>query len=82
MLYCSLMCLNAAKEEEETVARGDGIVAGVVAVGDGGRGHYTPPPMLCPLRAGSGLYCSLIPRRQQRVQTVLLHNSHSKSIHR
>ncbi|XP_067439187.1 uncharacterized protein [Thunnus thynnus] len=91
VLYCSLMRLDTAKEEEETVARGGGKVAsgggddsggvvsgnGVVARGDGGRGHYTPPPMLCPLRAGPGLYCSLTTRRQQRAQTVQLHNSHN-----
>ncbi|KAM7365825.1 hypothetical protein PAMP_016727 [Pampus punctatissimus] len=79
VLYCSLMRPNAAKEEEEMVARGDGVVVdggedsgGVVG---GNRGHYTPPPMLCPVRAGPGLYCSLTTRRQRRVQTVQLHNS-------
>lgn len=46
---------------------------------EGGGAHYTPPPMLCPLRAGPGLYCSLTTRRQQRVQTVQLHNTHSKT---
>ncbi|XP_036946694.1 transcriptional-regulating factor 1-like isoform X2 [Acanthopagrus latus] len=44
---------------------------------EGGGAHYTPPPMLCPLRAGPGLYCSLTTRRQQRVQTVQLHNTHN-----
>ncbi|KAM7375569.1 hypothetical protein PAMA_014601 [Pampus argenteus] len=79
VLYCSLMRLNAAKEEEEMVAWGDGVVVvggedsgGVVG---GNRGHYTPPPMLCPVRAGPGLYFSLTTRRQRRVQTVHLHNS-------
>ncbi|XP_039649632.1 transcriptional-regulating factor 1-like isoform X2 [Perca fluviatilis] len=60
LLYRSLL----HPEEEE--AR-DGVVAGI---------HYTPPPMLCPLRAGPGLYCSLATGRQQRVQTVQLHNAH------
>ncbi|XP_070712031.1 transcriptional-regulating factor 1-like [Pempheris klunzingeri] len=47
-----------------------------VAGGDGGSGvHYTPPPMLCPLRAGPGLYCSLTTRRRQRAQTVQLHST-------
>ncbi|XP_038123622.1 transcriptional-regulating factor 1-like isoform X2 [Cyprinodon tularosa] len=36
--------------------------------------HYTPPPMLCPERAGSGLYCSLTTGRQQRAETIQLHN--------
>ncbi|XP_029282579.1 transcriptional-regulating factor 1-like isoform X2 [Cottoperca gobio] len=44
--------------------------------GDGAR--YTPPPMLCPLRAGSGLYRSLATRRQQRASTVRLHNAHNE----
>ncbi len=90
MLYRSLL----HHDEEEAVAKGDGAVSrggdeevvaedGKAAVsGDGGSGvHYTPPLMLCPLRAGQGLYCSLITRRQQRVQTVQLHNTHSKSVH-
>lgn len=38
-------------------------------------GHYTPPPMLCPVRAGPGLYCSLTSRRQKRVQTIQLRNT-------
>ncbi|CAK6982706.1 uncharacterized protein LOC121892409 [Scomber scombrus] len=66
VLYCSLMRVDAAKEE--AVAKG-------VARGDGGRGHYTPPPMLCPVRTGPGLHCSLTTRRQQRVQILKLHNS-------
>ena len=88
MLYRSLLRL----EDEETVAKGDGAVSsggddeqsavsgdGVVAGGDSvSGGHYTPPPMLCPLRVGPGLYCSLTIRGQQRVQTVQLHNTHSK----
>uniref|UniRef100_A0A8P4G609 Transcriptional-regulating factor 1 n=1 Tax=Dicentrarchus labrax TaxID=13489 RepID=A0A8P4G609_DICLA len=80
VLYRSLMHLE--EEEEEAVAKGDGPVSsgadvaedGVVTRGDGGV-HYTPPPMLCPLRAGPGLYCSLTSRRQQRVQTVQIHNN-------
>ncbi|XP_035854714.1 uncharacterized protein LOC116055634 [Sander lucioperca] len=60
-LYRSLL----HPEEQEA---GDGVVAGI---------HYTPPPMLCPLRAGLGLYCSLATGRQQRVQTVQLHNAHN-----
>lgn len=89
VLYRSLL----HQDEEETVAKGDGAVScggdeevvvedGKAPVsGDGGSGvHYTPPPMLCPIRVGQGLYCSLTSRRQQRVQTVQLHNTHSKSI--
>ncbi len=37
--------------------------------------HYTPPTMLCPLRAGPGLHCSLTTRKHQRVQTVQLHST-------
>ncbi|XP_056883189.1 transcriptional-regulating factor 1-like [Takifugu flavidus] len=37
--------------------------------------HYTPPPMLCPVRAGPGLYCSLTSRRVKRAQTIQLHNT-------
>lgn len=37
--------------------------------------RFTPPPMLCPVRAGPGLYCSLTSRRKQRVQRVQLHNT-------
>lgn len=45
------------------------------SMGDGvGARHYTPPPMLCPVRVGPGLYCSLTSRRQKRVQTIQLHN--------
>ncbi|XP_069019840.1 uncharacterized protein [Embiotoca jacksoni] len=84
VLYRSLMHL----EEEEGVARGDdddgdGAVAdgdGAVAETGGGRGHYTPPPMLCPLRAGLGLLCSVTTRRQQRAQTVQLHNGFSDPV--
>lgn len=84
VLYRSLL----RRDEEEAVAKGDRPVSGggddeeaVVEDGEAAIGgeHYTPPPMLCPLRAGPGLYCSLTTRRQQRVQTVLLHNAHSKS---
>ncbi|XP_044043456.1 mitotic deacetylase-associated SANT domain protein-like [Siniperca chuatsi] len=78
-LYRSLL----RQEEEEGVARGDGAASGgrddeeaVVVGGDSGV-HYTPPPMLCPLRAGPGLYCSLATGRQQRVQTVQLHATHN-----
>ncbi|XP_071370903.1 fibronectin type III domain-containing protein 1-like [Centroberyx affinis] len=50
--------------------RRDGAVAdgdeGAVARGNGGGGRgceavYTPPPMLCPVRPGAGLYCRLLP---------------------
>lgn len=34
-------------------------------VTDGDRGHYTPPPMLCPERRGSGLHCSNVYSRGQ-----------------
>ncbi|XP_023252226.1 transcriptional-regulating factor 1-like [Seriola lalandi dorsalis] len=71
VLYRSLMHLDAAAAGgREAVTGGDGVV-------DGGRGHYTPPPMLCPLRVGAGLYCSLTTRRQQRVRTVQLHDTHN-----
>ncbi|XP_072235494.1 transcriptional-regulating factor 1-like [Leuresthes tenuis] len=66
-LYCSLM----HTEEREAVATSNKI-GEVVTTADGGR--YAPPPMLCPRRAGSGLYCSLATKRQQIVQTVQLHN--------
>ncbi|KAG7215647.1 hypothetical protein INR49_022002, partial [Caranx melampygus] len=69
VLYRSLMRLE---DEEEVVDEGETVVRG-----DGGRGHYTPPPMLCPLRVGAGLYCSLTSRRQHRVETVQLHNTHN-----
>lgn len=89
MLYRSLMHMK----EEEVVTRGNKAAAcdndedgeAVISgngVTDGGRGHYTPPPMLCPNRMGPGLYCSLTTRRHQRVQTVQLHNTQSKSTHR
>ncbi|XP_059191763.1 uncharacterized protein LOC131973719 [Centropristis striata] len=42
--------------------------------------RYTPPPMLHPLRAGPGLFCSITTRRQQRVQTVQLHNTHNDPV--
>lgn len=46
------------------------------STGDGvGARHYTPPPMLCPVRAAPGLYCSLAGRRLRRVQTIQLHNT-------
>lgn len=44
-----------------------------------GGGHYTPPPMLCPLRAGTGLYCNLASRGQQRAQTLRLQNAYGES---
>ncbi|XP_037829805.1 uncharacterized protein LOC108246840 isoform X2 [Kryptolebias marmoratus] len=68
VLYHSLMHLE---EQEDAVARGnkDGKV---VITADLGR--YTPPPMLCPQRAGSGLFCSLATRSQQRAQTIQLRN--------
>ncbi|XP_054479639.1 uncharacterized protein LOC129111634 isoform X2 [Anoplopoma fimbria] len=70
-LYCSLMHQEEEEEEGEDGEAGDGEAAG----DDGAR--YTPPPMLCPLRAGPGLYCSLATRRRQRVETVRLHNDHN-----
>ncbi|XP_075950992.1 uncharacterized protein LOC142952872 isoform X4 [Anarhichas minor] len=66
-LYCSL--LHQEEEEDE-----DGGKAG-----DDGA-HYTPPPVLCPIRAGPGLYCSLATRGQQRVQTVRLNNNNHKGL--
>lgn len=65
-LYCSLLhCCSL--QGEQARARGVGV-----------HEHYTPPPMLCPLRAGTGLYCNLASRRQQRAQTVRLQNSDSE----
>nr|XP_046237778.1 transcriptional-regulating factor 1-like isoform X2 [Scatophagus argus] len=43
-------------------------------------GHYTPPPMLCPVRVGPGLYCSLTTRGRQRTQTVQIHSSHDDPV--
>ncbi|XP_060923127.1 transcriptional-regulating factor 1-like [Limanda limanda] len=51
-------------EEQEVVTREVG-------------GHYTPPPMLCPIRAGPGLYCSVTTRGQRRAQTLQLHSSNN-----
>ncbi|KAM6957938.1 transcriptional-regulating factor 1-like [Tautogolabrus adspersus] len=68
VLYRSLL----QQEKEEAAVSGDA----VVARGDDGGVHYTPPPMLCPLRAGPGLYCSLTTRWQQRAQPVQLHDAH------
>ncbi|XP_026157230.1 uncharacterized protein LOC113127149 isoform X2 [Mastacembelus armatus] len=70
VLYRSLMHLG----EEQEVFKGNGVVDKDGGSGDGANGHYTPPPMLCPLRVGPGLYCSLTTTRQQQVQTVQLHN--------
>lgn len=42
------------------------------APGQDGVEHYTPPPMLCPLRAGPGLYCSLTTWKQQRACALQL----------
>lgn len=70
VLYRSLLHQETAVGGDREVTGGDG-VSGV---------HYTPPPMLCPFRAGPGLYCSLTTRRQQRVQTVQLHNTHGEEI--
>ncbi|XP_029374885.1 uncharacterized protein LOC115054042 [Echeneis naucrates] len=67
VLYHSLMHLDG----DAAVAEGGDEEAAV----DGGRGHYTPPPMLCPVRVGTGLYCSLTTWRKHRVQTVHLHNT-------
>lgn len=64
-LYRSLLHQETAVSEDRGVTEGDG-VSGV---------HYTPPPMLRPLRAGPGLYCSLTTRRQQRAHTVQLRNA-------
>lgn len=44
--------------------------AGVRGEGDDGGGHYTPPPMLCPVRAGPGLFCSITSRGQQRAKAA------------
>nr|XP_033472225.1 uncharacterized protein LOC117250230 [Epinephelus lanceolatus] len=71
LLYRSLL----HHREEEAVAEDGEAGDGAVAMGDGA--HYTPPPMLCPIRAGPGLYCSLATRRQQKVQAVQLHNTHN-----
>lgn len=73
-LFRSLM----RPQDEEDVAKGikDGEKRVASAPNKGTR-HYTPPPMLCPQRAGPGLYCSLTTRRQQRAQTVQLHNGAS-----
>ncbi|KAF3688352.1 Transcriptional-regulating factor 1 [Channa argus] len=74
VLYRSLMHLK----EEEAVTSGNKVAGpndGEACGDDGARCHYTPPPMLCPLRPGTGLYCSLISLKgQQRVQ---LHNTHN-----
>uniref|UniRef100_UPI0037E7A0F9 uncharacterized protein n=1 Tax=Semicossyphus pulcher TaxID=241346 RepID=UPI0037E7A0F9 len=71
VLYRSLMHKEGAVDEDGKAARdGDAEVAEGV--------HFTPPPMLCPLRAGPGLFCSLTTRRQQRAQTVQLHNAHDE----
>nr|XP_020447772.1 uncharacterized protein LOC109955700 [Monopterus albus] len=64
VLYRSLMHL------EKEVTRGRVAAASVGC-------HYIPPPMLCPLRAGPGLHCSLATRREQRVQAVQLNNTHN-----
>lgn len=66
LLYCSLLRSSSLQGEQ--------VRAGVGGVHE----HYTPPPMLCPLRAGTGLYCNLASRRQQRAQTVRLQNSNSE----
>ncbi|XP_034535210.1 mitotic deacetylase-associated SANT domain protein-like [Notolabrus celidotus] len=67
VLYHSLL----HPEGQEAAAKGDA----------GDDAHYTPPPMLCPLRAGPGLFCSLTTTRgQQRVQTMQLHNTHSDAV--
>ncbi|XP_068587211.1 transcriptional-regulating factor 1-like isoform X2 [Cebidichthys violaceus] len=66
-LYRSLL-----RQEEEEEEDGD-------KAGDDGA-HYTPPPVLCPIRAGPGLYCSLATRGQQRVQTVRLNNNNHKGL--
>ncbi|CAB1425384.1 unnamed protein product [Pleuronectes platessa] len=66
VLYRSLMHL----EEQEVVTRGSAAAREV-------EGHYTPPPMLCPVRAGPGLYCSVTTRRQRRAPTVQLHSSNN-----
>lgn len=66
VLYRSLMHLE---EQEDAAAMGnkDGRL---VITAD--LGHYTPPPMLCPERAGSGLHYSLTTKRKQRVRTIQL----------
>lgn len=89
VLYRSLMHLN--REDGVTKANkaeacsdydedGEAVISGN-EVTDGGRGHYTPPPLLCPNRTGPGLYCSLSTKRHQRVQTMQHHNTQSKFTH-
>ncbi|XP_013879773.1 uncharacterized protein LOC106529016 [Austrofundulus limnaeus] len=64
VLYRSLMHLE---EQQEAVARGNKDGRSIITAD---LGHYTPPPMLCPQRAGSGLHYSLTTNRKQRVQTI------------
>ncbi|XP_068165783.1 uncharacterized protein [Antennarius striatus] len=69
-LYHSLLHLDG----EVTVIgsrANDSKSGGVTVIG----GHYIPPPMLCPLRPGAGLYCSLTNRGHQRAQQSRLHNT-------
>ncbi|MEQ2162549.1 hypothetical protein GOODEAATRI_020944 [Goodea atripinnis] len=69
VLYRSLMHL---KEQEDFGSTGN---QDSDMVTKANLGHYTPPPMLCPERAGPGLYCSLTIRRQQRAEMIQLHNN-------
>ncbi|XP_068458114.1 uncharacterized protein [Clinocottus analis] len=61
-LYCSLLHREEGADEDGEATNGEAA-------------HYTPPPMLCPLRAGPGLYRSLATRRRPRVQTAKPHNN-------
>lgn len=65
VLYHSMMHLE---EQEEAVAVGNK-ESEVETTAD--LGQYTPPLMLCPLRAGPGLYCCLT-TSQQKVRTIQL----------
>lgn len=68
VLYRSLMHLKK-QEDKQTGANENGDVDRTTDLG-----HYTPPPMLCPERAGPGLYCVLPTRRQQRAERIRLHS--------
>lgn len=74
VLYRSLMHLKK-QEDRQTGANENG---GMGTMAD--LGHYTPPPMLCPERAGPGLYCSLPTRRQQRAERIKPHSECRKRL--
>ncbi|KAM4538493.1 uncharacterized protein V3H82_024137 isoform 1-T2 [Fundulus diaphanus] len=65
VLYRSLMHL---REQDGSAGNKDGDMCTTADLG-----HYIPPPVLCPERAGSGLYCSLALRGQQRAEPIRLH---------